>query len=182
MPIFFHTSFCPNIQVFKPFSHFGDLDSALLNVGRKAVDANIYDQAYLYEVEITFATNEKFDVSEDWGNPNSIALAMVLKNDLTGLPSTSMEKLRKELINRKIAGLEYNDYGFNRILAHLGQMKLAILGYNNIVEVGKQGSICVVDPARAKVLTSQPLTAAQTAKAIADYTALARSRPAIKVY
>lgn len=168
----YHTSFFNNIKVFHPFSHFGLEPDALMNVGRKRIDEGVFDQPYIYQVKIEYEPHELVEVDKDWGTPKPIGIASVLRYALGREWYEPMEKIRSDLCDKKnqVGGKEWvNQYGYQPIFDFLANEGVVAIKYPNIVEANGEPSLCLVVPARAKILNSRPLTTAEIDQAVADY-------------
>jgi hypothetical protein len=182
MPTYFHSSFTDKIHDFDWFSHFGDYEAAMMNIGRK-IDAGVAAcPAYLYEVKIDLLPEEVIDVPEDWGTPRSPGLARALREGNNQSLWDDMEALRVDLIRRKNAGEEFNAYGFEKIHDYLLARNISAIRYPNIVEAYNTDSICVIDPSKVEILRTVCVTAEEASLAVDVYRAKCANGPVVTSY
>lgn len=148
----FHCSFNPSINLFHAFSHFGSREAALQTLDRKQ-DEGKSGILCLYKVEILVPSSSLLRVN-DWGTPGPIGLAMMLRDGARSERRACFEAFRSELVSRKRHGLDFKEYGWSWVRAHLRSMQKRGLAYPNIVEGASDAdSWCITDPQDVRIVS-----------------------------
>ncbi|MGF6183440.1 hypothetical protein ABIB42_004495 [Massilia sp. UYP32] len=154
----YHGTTAKNIAVFKQLSHFGTRNAALgaafAACHEKSEGRLEETEGYLYEVDITFDSNELAKFDEDWGGASAFALLV----HLAELYPEKFEKARAAA-NLATTRVKTDDGGWRRdktgreklalpvVLAYFTESNSKLISYPNVVEDASGGpSYCVVDP------------------------------------
>jgi hypothetical protein len=151
----YHGTAAKDIAVFKQLSHFGTRNAALAAAFVACHEKSKETlEGYLYEVIITFDSDELVEFDEDWGGASAFALLV----HLAELYPEKFEAARAAA-NLATKRVKTEDGGWIRdktgredlalpvVLAHFTELNAKLISYPNIVEDASGGpSYCVVDP------------------------------------